>query len=291
MKLHFIDRSDLKNNTFSVTHHNYPYFLKIWHHHRELELVLSIKSKGTRFVGDSILKFDEGDLVLIGKDLPHMWLNDDEYFEASSKLKAEAIAIHFKQDFLGDHFLSINEMAPISDLIERSMYGIKFLNISPELVHKIKSISSLDGFNRIMSFIDVLNDLAHCETYELLASKGFINSFNKGSHRNLDKAYEYIFNHFKEQITLIDVAKIACMNPSSFSRLFKKVNGKSFSEYLTEVRIGYACKLLMERNKNISKVCYESGFNNISNFNRRFKALMSMSPKVYTQHYKKVKFL
>ncbi len=288
MKLHFIDRSDLSNNTFSVAHHNYPYFLKVWHHHRELELVLSIKSKGTRFVGDSILKFDEGDLVLIGKDLPHMWLNDDDYFEPGSRLRAEAIAVHFKHDFLGKAFFSIYEMKPITDLLNRSKYGIKFLNIDTELKAQIKTLSTRNGFDRIMSFINVLHDLANCETYELLASEGFVNSFNKVSHRNLDRAYEYIFNNFKEQITLVDVAKIACMNPSSFSRLFKKVNGKSFSEYLNEVRIGYACKLLIERKKNVSKICYESGFNNISNFNRRFKALMAMSPKVYIQHYKKV---
>ncbi|ARV16517.1 AraC family transcriptional regulator [Polaribacter sp. SA4-12] len=286
MKLHFIDRSDLKNNTFTITHHDYPYFLKIWHHHRELELVLSIKGKGTRFVGDSILKFDEGDLVLIGKDLPHLWLNDDEYFEESSNLKAEAIAIHFREDCLGESFFKINEMKVISDMLDKSKYGIKFLNISAELVRKIKIISTLNGVEKIIGMIGILKDLAYCDTYELLASKGFINSFNKESHRNLDKAYEYIFNNFKTQMSLIDVAKIACMNPSSFSRLFKKVNGKSFSEYLNEVRIGYACKLLMEKDKNISKVCYESGFNNISNFNRRFKALMLMSPKVYTKHYK-----
>ena len=125
--------------------------------------------------------------------------------------------------------------------------------------------------------------------FKLLSSEGYVNSFKNTKSKNLDKVYEYIFKNFNQQIYLSDVANIANMNPSVFSRFFKRVNRKTFSKYLNEIRIGYACKLLTEQKHNISAICYESGFNNISNFNRQFKAVKGVPPSEYVKHYNKVK--
>ena len=259
-----------------------PFFLRAWHYHPELELVLSLKSTGTRFVGDSIKKFDEGDVVLIGKNLPHMWLNDKSYFKQDNDRVAEDIVIHFNKDFLGAEFLNSHEMKPISELLHTSRYGIKFSSPDKKILKGIRKLNKLDvGFDRTLKFIQVLNLLANHAEYELLTSEGFINSFRQNQNENLDKTYEYIFENFAEPISLNDVAEIANMNPSAFSRFFKRVNRKTFSRYLNEVRIGYACKQLIENKSKIATICYESGYNNISNFNRQFRTIKQMSPSEY----------
>ena len=283
MKLHLLDRSSLDNSSFLISYHSYPYFLKVWHYHPELELIVVIKSTGTRFIGDNIEQFKEGDIILIGKNLPHMLLNDKEYFEKDSTLKAQAIAIHFKEHFAGETFLSMPEMNAIKKLINRAKYGIKFSGDLKLVTKWIKGMNKLDGFDKTIKFFKILNFLSEHEDYKLLSSSGFINSFEMSGKKNLESVYEYIIKNFRENITLNDVAKIACMNPSAFSRFFKRVNRKTFSEYLNEVRVGYSCKLLMESKSNISEICFESGFNNISNFNRQFKKTMKYSPTEYVK--------
>ncbi|MEZ4969149.1 MAG: AraC family transcriptional regulator [Flavobacteriaceae bacterium] len=281
MKLHLLNRASLQNSSFTVTNNKYSHFLKVWHYHPELELVYIAKSTGTRFIGDGIEKFSEGDLVLIGKNLPHMWLNDEIYFEPDSGLESEAIAIHFKEDFLGLEFLNAIEMKPILQLIKRASQGIKFSNMDSKLIEKIKRLHSHEPFDKTIKLIEILYKLANHEEYQLLSSPGFLNSFNKTDNKGLDEIYEFVFKNFNQPIGSKDVAEIAKMNPSAFSRFFKRIHRKTFTRYLNEIRIGYACKLLIENKNSITPVCYESGFNNISNFNRHFKSITGMSPSDY----------
>lgn len=281
MKLHLLNRTSLQNSSFTVSRDSYSHFLKIWHYHPELELVYIIKGTGTRFIGDGIEKFLEGELVLIGKNLPHMWLSDEAYFEEGSDLVSEAIGIHFREDFLGVDFLNAMEMKPILQLIRRAGQGIKFSNLDASLVTDIKGLIALEPFYKVTQLLQILYNLANHEEYQLLSSPGFLNSFNKTENKSLDQIYEFIFKNFNQPIGSKDVAEIAKMNPSAFSRFFKRVHRKTFTRYLNEIRIGYACKLLIENRNNITPVCYESGFNNISNFNRHFKSIMGMSPSEY----------
>jgi AraC-like DNA-binding protein len=285
MKLHLLDRTSLKNSSFTVKDNCYPYFLKIWHYHPELELVAVLKSTGTRFIGDSIEKFEEGEVVLIGENLPHMWQNDDAYFDDSSDLTAQAIAVHFKKELFGTEFFNAPEMKHIAELFETASHGIKFLGISTKIIDEIKSMLTLDRFEKTMKFIRILDVLSKHKNYKLLSSKGFIKSFNRSKTNNLDKTYEYVFNNFNNPISLNDVAAVACMNPSAFSRFFKRINRKTFTRYLNEIRIGYACKLLLEHKVNITTICYEAGFNNISNFNRQFKKIKGISPTDYLRRH------
>jgi AraC-like DNA-binding protein len=288
MKLHLLDRSHQRNSSFTVKMNRHPHFLKIWHYHPELELVAVVKSTGTRFIGDGIAKFQEGEVVLIGENLPHMWVNEDSYFDPSSHLSAEAVAIHFKKDLFGPHFLDAPEMRVISQLFCRAERGIKFTNISVKLFEKISGLVNLEGFGRTIQFLEILHALAQEDRYELLSSNGFINAFNKTENKKLDKIYEYVFKNFSNPIGSKEVAQIANMNTSAFSRFFKRMHRKTFTQYLNEIRIGYACKLLLERKFNISEICYESGFNNISNFNRQFRKIKEMSPKEYAQRHAKI---
>ncbi len=270
-----------------MTGNLYPNFLRVWHHHPELELVLVSQSSGTRFIGDSIEKFGPGDLVLIGKDLPHMWLNDDIYFQDLPDLIAEAVAVHFKEDFFGTQIFSTPEMKHIGALFERASQGIKFEAVGPTIIERINKLTALDLFEKAISLIEILHMLALHSDYKLLSSKGFTNSFGEGDDKNMDTANAFIFKNFNTPIGSKDVAKVLKMNPSAFSRYFKRIHRKTFTKYLNEIRIGYACKLLMEEKNNVTAVCYESGFNNISNFNRQFKQITGMSPSNYVKYHAK----
>lgn len=287
MKLHLVDRSSLNNSSFTTKINEYPYFLKIWHYHPELELVIILKSEGTCFVGDSIEKFQPGEIVLIGKNVPHMWLNDEDYFQNDPKLSAKAIAIHFKEDYLGTDFFETPEMIHLLELFKRARFGVKFEDIPPAFIEEIQKMLELDGFEKTMAFLHILNKLSKHKKHKLLASQGFINSFKITENKKLDKIHAYIFNNFNKTITLEEVAAVAHMNTSAFSRFFKRVNRKTFSRYVSEIRIGYACKLLLEDKYNIAEVCYECGFHNISNFNRQFKLIMNCTPSTYIKEHKK----
>jgi len=279
MKLHLLDRRNISNRSFATKADDYPYYLKIWHYHPELELVAILKNEGTCFVGDSIEKLEVGDVILLGKNLPHMWLNDQDYFKNDSN--QSAIAIHFKEDYFGTTFFESPEMEHMLDLFKRAQVGLKFLNVPEKRIREIKAMLKLDGYEKTISFLNILNELAKHKTVKTLTNEGFLNSFESTRNTTQDKVLAYIFKNFNKAITLAEVAEIAHMNPTAFSRYFKRINQKNFSRYLAEIRIGYACRLLLENKQNISSICYRSGFNNISNFNRQFKIIMSCSPTAY----------
>src|SRR5258706_5579439 len=271
MKPRLLDRSTTLNRSFELHHHFYPHFLKVWHYHPELELVLIKKSSGTRFLGDTIKKFQEGDLVLIGENLPHMWQNDPIYFENEIDTAAEALVIYFSHDFAGKGFLEQPELAPVKELLETAKRGILFTGQTKNIAAEaLENMLHANDFDRFIQFIQLLGLLANESQIAILSSPGFVDSFKKEENRRLDKIYEYVLSNFKEEIHLEKVADLAGMNISSFCRYFKKTTNKTFSHFLNEVRIGFACRLLMEHKYNISETCYECGFNNISNFNRQF---------------------
>ena len=286
MKLHLLSRSSIVDRSFKVSHNLYKNFLRVWHFHVEFELVAIIRSSGMRFVGDNIERFDSGDVVLIGKNVPHMWLNDDIYFEENSTLKAEAIAVHFKKDFLGNGFLEVPEMNPLSNLFNLAARGIRFLKIKEPLLNEFKSLPNLDPTDQVVKIIAILSHLAKHKDCKLLSSSTFVNSFHKTENRRLDKIYEYVFENFDKSISSSKVAEIIGMDKSAFSRYFKKTHRKPFTKYLNEIRIGYACKLLLEHRESITSIAYLSGFNNVSNFNRQFKIIMGKTPSLYLNDHK-----
>jgi len=282
MKPLYLDRSNTQNESFSVAYRKHPNFLKVWHYHVELELVVLLKSEGTRFNGDHIGAFAEGEIILIGKNLPHMWLNDPVYFEEDSKLKAEAIVVHFKEDFVGKSFLNVPEMKGVSKLLNNAVRGIRFNGYqNDKIIKKVRRLMQLNGFERMICFLQVLQDLSIVAHHELLTSPSYIEDFESSDKRKLEPVYNYIINNFKNEFSLKDVAQLAHMNPSAFSRYFKRVHHKTFTKYVNELRIGFACKLLLEEKYSKTDICFECGFNNLSNFNRQFKAVTSYSPSEY----------
>ncbi len=279
MKPKLLDRSSAQKNPFVIRENCYPNFLKIWHYHPELELVVIKESNGTRFVGDSVEKFKPGEIILIGKNLPHMWLNDEAFFQEDPNLIASAYSIHFKEDFLGSTFTNLDSTKHLSNLFKKAERGIQFIDLNFPIQEAIKQVlAEQDHFQKLMQVLQILHQLAKHDNIALLSSEGYLtNKIIEGS----DETHEYIFKNFNKSIQLSDVAAVAGMNPSAFSRYFKRIHRKTFSRYLIEIRIGYACKLLMEDKPNISNVCYSAGFNNLSNFNRQFRKIKGMNPSEY----------
>src|SRR5690606_36034043 len=195
--------------------------------------------------------------------------------------------VHFKENFLGAGIFSAPEMKHIGALFERASQGIKFESLPQEILEKIHGLTTLESFEKVIGLLQILHALALNHDYRLLSSKGFSNSFGVGENKNMDRANAFIFKNFNTPIGSKNVAKILKMNPSAFSRYFKRIHRKTFTKYINEIRIGYACKLLMEEKNNVTAVCYESGFNNISNFNRQFKQLTGMSPSDYVKYHTK----
>lgn len=284
-QLRLLNRSCDENRSFTVTHDRYPNFLRVWHYHPEYELVAIQQSTGTRFIGDSIEKFEEGEVVLIGTNVPHMWLNDEIYFQDDSKLEAEAVAIHFKKEFLGPDFFRIPEMKPISELLHRADRGIRFTDLDHDMVDEIEKLMDYDSTTRVFKTIEILYALSKHERFELLSSNSFVSSFQKTENTRMDKIYAFVFENFNQGISASDVAEVAGMNKSAFSRFFKKTHRKPFTRYLNEIKLGYACKLLLENTESITAIGYMSGFNNISNFNRQFKLIYGVAPSSYLKNH------
>jgi AraC-like DNA-binding protein len=288
MKPHFV-RRNIKafNESFSLKWLRLPHFEKSWQYHSEIELVYNYKSTGTRFIGDSIEPFEEGEIVLLGYHLPHMWLNDPPYFENNESLTAEGINIHFEKDILRNSFFVVSELQEIGYLLDRANRGIIFSGESrkkvPDLLFQM--VEEDDAFNRLLLLLRVLKILSTETNFKYITSVAYPEQFNHEDTR-MTKVFNFILNNFQNQISLDDVAKIASMNKAAFCRYFKKVNKKHFVQYLNEVRVSYACKLLQEKSfKSITDICFESGYNNLSNFNQQFKKIKNISPSDYYHQY------
>ena len=278
----FLDRSVNHDKSVSVTRdHNKP-LVNIWHYHVQLELVCIIKNSGTRFIGDNIEKYNAGDIVLIGKNLPHMW---QEESSADSTSSSDVVAIHLGTAFTKSILLSLPEYSNIKRLLDLSAQGVAFHDMH-SLLSKIRKLDELQGFQQFTSVTEILNDLGSRRDFKLLTSQGFVEKLNDQKKGRLQSVHDYVMNNFRKEIGLVSAASVANMNPSSFSRYFKQAYGKTFSEYVNEIRIGYACKLLLEDDIGITQTCFQSGFNNISNFNKQFKKLHDLSPKEYRNRFK-----
>jgi AraC-like DNA-binding protein len=290
MKPQLINRTIIQNKSFNLESHCYKDFIQLWHYHPEIELIFIVEGSGTRFVGDSIEQFYPKEIVLLGKNLPHMWMYDKTYFKETSASQAKSLSFHFNDNFI-EGLSKISEMADINSLFNRARRGIKFKQSADiNIIQKVNEICELNGFDykKIMSLLDVLNQLSEEKKYNKLSSPGYISSFKKRKNSRIMPVYKYIMNNITKDICLDKAANLACMNPSAFSRYFKRTHKKTFIRFVNEIKVGYACKLLLEQKFTISQVCFEAGFNNISNFNRQFKAIKQVTPSDFINLHRSI---
>jgi AraC-like DNA-binding protein len=259
-----------------------PYFIVPWHFHPEIEIMLIINGEGTRFVGDSIEEFRPNDLVVVGSNLTHVWKNNLDHYKVSSKLRAEARVILFREECFGRSFFNIAEMEKIHDMLTKAARGLKFFgNTAFSVKNKILTSYEQNEIGRFTALIHILDELSQSKEYSTLSSIGYVQKVQTSDLKHLNTILDYLLNNFKNEIKLEEVSKLANMSPTAFCRYFKSHTNKTLIQFTNELRVGYAKKQLVESNDTISTICFESGFNNISNFYDHFYKLTGKQPSQF----------
>ncbi|THD65662.1 AraC family transcriptional regulator [Robertkochia marina] len=254
-----------------------------WHYHPEIELVYVNGGSGKRQIGSHISHFTHGDLILIGSNLPHCGFTDK--FTGN---KSE-IVIQFQPEFIESLTANKPEMQQIRMLIERSKSGLAFTGKTKTRIGaRIQKLVDLEGFDRFLGLLSILNDLQLSEEYQLLNASGYSMQANLEDNERINRIFNHVKTHFQEAIVLEDMAGMAGMTTPSFCRYFKKVSGKTFTSFVNEYRLVHASKLLSENSMSITEIAFESGFNNFSYFNKSFKKFTGKTPSEYRNTLKQV---
>ncbi|GGA89323.1 AraC family transcriptional regulator [Puia dinghuensis] len=273
-------------HSFSVREDRDPFINNRWHYHAEVELIVFHQGSGTQFVGDHIKRFQPGDIILVGSNLPHYWRYDDIHFKEAGSQPVHSTVIHFSENFWGDAFLELPETKPIRSLLDKARRGILVSARDEEKIPAlVRKINSSEGVGRIIALIECLSAFAGSDRLQLLSSIGFRPDYAESENDRINAIYDYTFRHFTGKIYLGEVAAVAGLVPNSFCRYFKSRTGKTYTQFLTEIRIGHACKLLLDNRVSIKQLCYESGFNNFTCFHKNFRLITGKSPQSYQREH------
>ncbi len=261
------------------------------HSHEEFELNFVANASGVkRIVGDSIEIIGEYDLVLIASDsLEHAW----EQHQCVSKDIRE-ITIQFSSDLFFPNYIEKNQFNSIRKMFELAQKGISFpIEAIMKIYHLLDKLANeQNGFYSVVNFLSILYELSlFCDDTKTLSSSSFAKVGVHSDSRRIYKIKKYINDNYKDEIRLPVLADLAGMTPTAFSRFFKLRTGKLLSDYIIDIRLGYASRLLIDSKMSVSEICFESGFNNLSNFNRIFKKKKNCSPKQFRENYSKKKLV
>ena len=271
---------------FVVQHLKDKHFDPYLHSHSECQLFVPLSGTGTRFIGDNISAFKPGVLTLTGANLPHLWRSDEVYFQKNSKLSTSGIVIYFNENFLGDHLMDKEEMIMLKKLLGNSKRGIDFFGETRKGVLKMmEELTSLKGIKSVIHLLEILNLLAFTKEYQYISSVMPRDVFHQRENERLNQVYTFVLKNFSRKISLTELADLVYMTPTSFSRYFTMHNNKSFSRFVTEIRVKHACKLLTETDESISQISFDSGFDTLSNFNKQFKEFTGKRPMEYKKEY------
>lgn len=275
MRVHFENINEKRgNNAFLAFSVSVPRFEFKWHYHPEYELTLITKGKGKRIVGDSYENFTSGELILIGPGLPHTWVSNP-----SVKGTKTAVVIQFPES-LFNPFLQYNEFFAIKKLLLLSKQGLFFYRGKKDLVDKIISLPAKEGGARLSEFISILHELSNCR-YRKLASPHYQAVKGERNENRINKVCKFIQEHNHDTCTVTKAASLIHLSDSAFCKFFKRMTGKTFSDYLNDVRVANACLLLQETDKTISAISFETGFETLTYFNRVFKRKKGVSPGIF----------
>ncbi|SEW39930.1 AraC family transcriptional regulator [Chitinophaga arvensicola] len=258
-----------------------------WHYHPELELLYIKKSAGTWLIGDYIGPFHSGDVVLIGANLPHSFRHEDTFIRTQKGQSGEAIVALFKQDIPDSTLAALPEMRKLTHLLSLSRQGIKLEgNTARKVAVMMEDLPELSPGNRLLTLLQILYLIAESGDYTLLSTQYFNYTPSHNDNHRLKTVIAYTHKHFRGKLSLEEAAEQIHMTVTSFCRYFKMETGKTYVRFLTELRIGYACQLLMDTDKNITEICYECGYNTLSHFINMFKLITGKRPVEYKKHFK-----
>lgn len=259
---------------------NVPFFPFKWHYHPEYELTLIVKGSGKRMVGDSHMNFEAGDLVLIGPDMPHTWVSDDQ----RKRNRSSAIVIQFSEQFIGSLVQPV-EMDAIGRLLADSTDGLFFAQQSTKKIRDlVQTLPSKIGVEKIITLLTILDQLGALRKSRL-ASPHYTGVKGKENENRLNKVCRYLQKHASEKLTVRNAATLIHLSDSAFCKFFKRATGKTFSDYLNEVRVGFACQQLAESDKSIAGIAYECGFESLTYFNRVFLRKKGVTPRQFRKDY------
>lgn len=255
----------------------------LWHYHPEIEMVFVNGGAGKRQIGSHVSYYTEGDLILIGSNLPHCGFTD-----TNTGNKNETV-IQMKPDFLGSIFLGLQEIRGIQELFDKAKAGIAFGRETMLAVgHRIEMMDEQLPFERLLTLLSVLKELELAKDYKILNADGFSMEMQVQDNDRINMIFNFVKDHFQEQISLQHVAEMSSMTVPSFCRYFKKITKKTFTHFVNEYRVVHASKLLAEKQTSIANISYESGFNNFSHFNKLFKEFTGKSASEYRNELKAV---
>jgi AraC-like DNA-binding protein len=259
-----------------------------WQYHPEYEIMYIKRSSGTCMIGDYIGNFRSGDIIFLGPNIPHSLRHDPKYVSKRNSNIGEAVIVLFQKDVLGNSFLHLPEAKGIRDTLSLAGRGLKVIGKAKNSISRIMDEMLLCGPGRkLLSLLDVLLTISEQGQYEILSSNGFIYTPTEIDNNRINSIFEYTFSNYENNITIEDIADLVNMTRYSFCRYFKGITKKTYIQFLTEVRIGKACRLLIEENKNVTEVCYSCGYQSVSHFNHQFKTIKFMSPLEYKRKYMK----
>lgn len=274
------------DRSFSVRRDLVPHVNNRWHYHSEVELIHFKKGEGTQFIGDNIKRFKAGDVVLVGSNLPHYWRFDDCFFEEGTNALADIRVSHFNENFWGEQFLHLPENNYIKSILEKAKRGLQITGKARQQVAEVlDQLLNAEGTQRIILLIEALSVIAGAKQVITLSSIGFKPDNLDVESDRINSIYEYSIKNFRRKIQLEEIAEVANISPNSFCRYFKSRTRKTYSQFLIELRVGHACKLLIENNQCIKRLCYESGFNNFTSFHKYFKMITGKSPLTYQREF------
>ncbi len=251
------------------------------HSHKNFELNFITSGSGRRIVGDNISGFEKGDLVLLGPDLPHCW----EVMEGNNK-KAFCIVTHFSEDIVSSDFFKMPELERVVDLLKQSRRGLRFkIDDDTKIRQILEKMTQVEGLEYYIHLLQVFNKLLKIQEREKLSNPLAQEGNFSRNLEKINKVYEYVFQHIQEGVKLEEASALLNMSPNSFCRFFKKKTDLTFMEYVKRVRVGIAAKLLAETDKQVTQICFESGYNNLANFNFYFKSIMGKTPSEYRKSF------
>lgn len=279
-----LERRIVHERTTLCSHIPYPQFVLPRHKHIEFEIMLFTRGSGKQFVGEGVLDYQEGDIALIGSNVPHLHLCNAKL---NPELKAEPSAgeaLQFHPTLFPLNLEDIPDYQPVCQLLRKSQYGIRFYDqdLFEELQRVFQAFDRYEYTQRVVGLLGVLERLSVCKNTKLLSGTAYNSgNFSVEANEPVSKVYTYLFNHYKERITLQEIADYVKQNPSALCRYFRKRTDKSIFQCLAEIRVEHACKLLSHSHLTISQIAYECGYNNVPYFIKQFERLTRRSPKEY----------
>lgn len=278
----FLSSDRPSSSAISAWYYESQHFPNPLHYHKELELAYIIEGYGTRYVGSSIKSYKKGDMVLVGEELTHVWMSDDVFYEEDCRLLTKAIVVKFYPDFAGKDFLRIPDAYPIKKVLKEASGGLRIKGGTNKAIGKILH-KMLDQcpLEQIASLIQVLSIISKSEDIYVLSDFDHHKSSNPKEKDRMNRIIQHTMLNFKENISLAEIADVANLSKSAFCRYFKNTVKKSYNEFLYDIRVEFACKMLLESDLGITQISYESGFNNPSAFSQIFKRVKGMTPHQY----------